>query len=318
MQYFKVQFRLVSPLGTPLAADTLFGHLCWSIAYGDGGEGAVKEFLDAMNGESPPLLLSDPFSSGMLPIPILPNPPDLRGKSTKDQDHIKDLRKRTLMPEPAFFECCGKLSPDRLLRTLDKAGALSSDTEAVLVPHNHVDRFGGGTIQGGIFFQPDEFPKLENRYDLYVASFDFKEEEIMEMLSKATEGGYGRDKNTGRGVIEWLKVEPWTPPTVANPNAVMLLGPCVPAANDPTDGYWKIKAKTGRLGGHWAIEENPFKKTIMMLQAGSVLETKNPKPYYGRMVKNAHPDPELGVQHYGLAMALPLHLDSTSTKERVA
>ena len=322
LQYFKIRFRLVSPLGTPLAADTLFGHLCWSIAYGHGGETALTEFLNAMNGETPPLLLSDPFPAGMLPVPILPsvNQQKWQEKSTEEQDRLKTLRKRTFMPETAFRDCCGNLSPDRLLQVHPETDVSASGKETALVPHNHIDRIGGGTIQGGIFFHEDVFVdhqpgKMYDMFDLYVASFELDADRIKKMLFKATEGGYGRDKSTGRGVIDWQNIEPWIPPKVANANAVMLLGPCVPEANDPTDGYWKIKAKAGRLGGHWAIDENPFKKTIMMLQTGSVLKTETPKPFYGRMVEQAHPNlPE--VRHYGLALALPIHLDLT--EERAA
>ena len=312
LRYFKIRFRLASPLGTPLAADTLFGHLCWSLVYGDNGENKLREFLDAMSGESPPLLLSDPFPSGMLPIPVLPSAPQM---PTLEPDTIKNLRKRTLMTTESFLACCGNLSPTGLLQTLAKADEPFASTETTLVPHNHVDRLGGGTIEGGIFFHEDEFPKKENVYDMYVASPIDEANPIKEKLSKATEGGYGRDKSTGRGVIDWLEIEPWTPPTVSHPNAVMLLGPCAPATDDPTDGYWKIKAKAGRLGGHWAIDKNPFKKTMMMLQAGSVLLTETPKDFYGRMVENAHSDPELGVRHYGLALALPIHLVSTEGRD---
>ena len=222
------------------------------------------------------------------------------------------------MPESAFCDCCGSLSPKRLMEVLVNASEAADDMQEMLVPHNRIDRFGGGTIQGGIFFQEEMFvdPQRGKMYDMYVASFVYDASRIEAMLAKATEGGYGRDKSTGRGVIKWEKCESWSPPLMTNANAVMLLGPCAPAASDPTDGYWKIKAKAGRLGGHWAIDENPFKKTITMLQSGSTLMTESPKPFYGRMVENVHPN--LPVRHYGLALALPVRLENNGPKERAA
>lgn len=321
MQYFKVRLKLLSSLATPLAADTLFGHLCWSIVYGDGEEKKLAEFLDAMSGQTPPILLSDPFPKGMLPVPVLPsiNLKNWAGKSTEELDRMKDLRKRTFMSQESFTQCCGKLAPERLLTVLaegpDETKESGIFTQVDLVPHNRVDRFGHGTVLGGVFFTEETFvdPAKGAEYDLYVGSTSYSAKEIETLLLRAVEGGYGSDKSTGRGVIKITAVEPWTIPSVANPNAVMLLGPCAPAQNDPTQGFWKIKAKAGRLGGHWAISENPFKKTIMMLQAGSVLQTPTPKPFYGRMVENAHPElPQ--VRHYGLALALPIHLEETEEK----
>ena len=97
-------------------------------------------------------------------------------------------------------------------------------------------------------------------------------------------------------------------PQVDRPNAALLLGPCVPAENDPVDGFWDIYAKEGRLGGHWASGHyNPCKKPVTMLRSGSVLMSETPETFYGRIVEGIHPDLS-EVMHYGLAPALPVRL----------
>jgi len=163
----------------------------------------------------------------------------------------------------------------------------------------------GGTIEGGIFFTEEYFFVPDtNVFDMYVLS-EYTDEMLQETLNAALEGGYGRDKSTGKGIIEVVCVKPACLPKADNPNAVMLLGPCVPAASDPVRGFWTIKAKQGKLGGHWAVTEHYRKKTVMMLQAGSLLLTDSPKSFYGSIVHKVHNTlPE--VVHYGLAMALPL------------
>jgi CRISPR-associated protein Csm4 len=315
MQYFKAVLRLVSPLGTPLAADTLFGHLCWSMAYRN-NETVLKEFLDEMQSEHPPILFSDPFPKGMLPVPVLPAV--LPKDSSDNSDKVKKARKVTIFNESAFFRIRDCLSSTNLMREIitglnnsNENNSVNENTEVTtLVPHNRIDRIGGGTISGGIFFLEETFvdTNIGTKYDLYIGS-SYEVTKIETLLKETLEGGYGRDKGTGRGQIELIEIEPFELPPLQNANAGMLLGPCVPAKNDPVEGYWKIKAKAGKLGGHWAITENPFKKTIMMLQAGSIFKTEKPKPFYGRLISDVHAQ-LLEVRHYGLSLVLPVHLEN--------
>ncbi|MGC8862247.1 MAG: hypothetical protein ACP5R5_05650 [Armatimonadota bacterium] len=77
MRTFRVRFRLVSSLGTPFHADTVFGHICWAIRYLE-GEKSLEEFLAAFDGV-PPLLLSDGLpvigDKCYVPYPALPARP---------------------------------------------------------------------------------------------------------------------------------------------------------------------------------------------------------------------------------------------------
>jgi len=305
MKLYKAQLRLLSPLGTPLAADTLFGHICWSMAYREGDEKLAK-FLRRMDSDAPPLLLSDPFPAGNLPVPVLPL--QHNANDEKDRDRYKDLKKIRYISISRLAECCKALNSTAILEHLSQQIDGKQNEKLFLSPHNHVNRLGGGTVEGGVFFTEDIYPDSGNSlYDIYINSDEYDASQLKMILTDALAGGYGRDKSIGRGVIEVGVVEQAKLPDAENHNAVMLLGPCVPAQTDPTKGFWSIKAKTGRLGGHWAISEFPFKKTIMMLQAGSILQTDKPNPFYGRIVHNVHPElPK--VVHYGLAMVLRVRL----------
>ena len=107
----------------------------------------------------------------------------------------------------------------------------TGESGKVLVPHNRIDRLGGGTISGGVFFQEEEsVDVVKGRlYDCYAASPEYDARHIHLMFAQALQSGYGRDKSIGRGVIDVINVESWSPPTVENSNAVMLLGPCARA-----------------------------------------------------------------------------------------
>jgi len=77
MRCFRIRFRLVSSLGTPFQADTIFGHICWAVRYLEGEE-ALQAFLAAYR-DVPPLLVSDGFpvvgDLFYLPRPTLPAGP---------------------------------------------------------------------------------------------------------------------------------------------------------------------------------------------------------------------------------------------------
>lgn len=306
MKTYKARLKLTSALGTPLAADTLFGHICWSMVY-DAGTQALGKFLGAMDSDEPPIILSDPFPADMLPVPVLPR----RHMGT---DNVKDLLRIRWLPTSQFQQCQERLSFDTLIEQLARCPQVPLESQESLAPHNHVSRLGGGTVEGGIFFTEDMFVDSQGAlYDLYILSDTYTADQLHDLLTLAVQGGYGRDKSTGRGTIEVQSVSPMVLPVIEAANAVMLLGPCVPATSDPLKGYWNIRAKAGKLGGHWAITENPHKKTVMMIQAGSVLLTDTAKPFYGRMVHNVHPDiPD--VVHYGIAPAIPVRIVQDSVE----
>ncbi|HDK26256.1 MAG TPA: hypothetical protein ENG48_04085 [Candidatus Atribacteria bacterium] len=70
MNGYKVIYQIKSPVITPFQADTIFGHLCWAIKYIKGEESLI-DFLKIYDHEKPPLILSDGFPEGFLPMPIL-------------------------------------------------------------------------------------------------------------------------------------------------------------------------------------------------------------------------------------------------------
>jgi len=54
---YRLRLRFRSACGTPLQADTIFGHLCWALRYLQ-GEDRLQEFLSAFH-DGTPLVLSD-------------------------------------------------------------------------------------------------------------------------------------------------------------------------------------------------------------------------------------------------------------------
>jgi len=345
MNCLLIHLELQSALGTPLAADTLFGHICWGMYY-NRGEKVLQQFLAEMAGKDPPLVISDPFPKGFLPAPVLPaltgdeknellqfitdmNWADLRripgfagpdhaaGTPSRIEAHdvLKILSRRRWLPIDLIRETLSEISLARLIdMQLRLTVNVPPEPVAALSPHNRINRLSGGTVEGGLFFSEDTFiPDEARQYELYCLTSKYNEDELGQVLEEALAGGYGRDKSIGRGVIKVLSIEPCQLPGCTEPNAVLLLGPCVPAPSDPHEGYWELSSKSGKLGGHWAVgpgpdgTHNPHKNPVVMLRSGTVLLTDSPEPFYGRMVEGIHPSiPE--VVHYGLAPDLPLRI----------
>ncbi|HDS85032.1 MAG TPA: hypothetical protein ENN97_07560 [Phycisphaerales bacterium] len=349
MKWFDVTLKVQSALGTLLSADTLFGHLCWSIRYRD-GEKALGDFLAAY-GADVPLLLSDPCPVGFWQMPILPRPrpqeenhllkiiqstdktvleknlsdckpaqriTGLRPTFVEAFDILKWLYTLRWLPEEALNSTINGLSSAAILNWfLEKGCGQPNIPKETVVPHNTINRLTGATGDQGSFFFTREHhidPGDPPVFHLVAGSDCYTAEQISDLLTGALAAGYGKFKSRGKGHVTVESVKPIILPTAQNPNAVMLLAACAPTANDPTDGFWKLATKHGKLGGHWAVgphpsgKHNPYKRPLMMLAAGTILKTDAPRPCYGRLVENIHPD-FAEVRHYGLSPAIPVCCD---------
>ena len=67
----RATIALHTPLGTPLAGDTLFGQLCWALRDAAGSD-ALGKALEGYTQGKPWLVVSDGFPAGCLPRPTLP------------------------------------------------------------------------------------------------------------------------------------------------------------------------------------------------------------------------------------------------------
>lgn len=352
MEWFDLTLKVRSALGTPLSADTLFGHLCWDLRWRQ-GEGALTDFLAAYDAGDPPLLLSDPFPEGFWPMPTMPRPapdqqrqlekiiqseekakltknlPDCRAvlnmtgskpTATETFDILKWLLKLRWLPEAVLEATADQLSSAAILsHFLEKGCGQPTMPVETVVPHNTINRLTGTTGDENSFFFTRELhinPTNPPVFHMLTGSAVYTQDQIRQWFESALAAGYGKYKSRGKGRVTAESIRPITLPKAQKPNAVMLLAACIPAANDPADGYWRLSTKFGKLGGDWAVgphpsgRHNPYKKPVTMLKAGAVLKTDSPRPFYGRLAAGVHTDfPE--VRHYGLSPAIPVCYEFT-------
>jgi CRISPR-associated protein Csm4 len=322
MNMLRVALGLRSALGTPLVADTLFGHLCWGLAYHE-GDSAVRDFLAATAGPDPPLVISDPLPAKHWPMPVLPPLSHTARETLRTEygaadrieawDHIREVLRRPWIPHAVWPDIAGNLDAFAVARALLSAQAPAPPSLVeTTVAHNTIDRLSGRTLQeGGFFFSRQEFPGPEADFDVWVRSA-YAPARVQQLFEWGLEGGYGRDAGTGLGQVAVGSVEPAELPPSERANAIMTLGACVPDATDPTRGFWNIDVRHGKLGGAWAHGQDEeagtaFKHPVVFLARGAVLCTDDPHPVLGRVVANVHPTrPE--VVTCGRTLAVPVRV----------
>lgn len=312
MKSYRVEITPRSPWGTPLHADTLFGHLCWGLLYTQ-GELALQNFLDEFATATPPLILSNGFPKGYLPRPVFPTTTKLQeGQDAKDR---KKLKRVSLLKEEWFLKARDGLSEDKIQEALldDREQVGEQDPwQEELGYHNTIDRHTNTVRDEGGFFQSLDLHFRGLQLNVYVKTDYFSETALPELFDVIAKGGFGRDKSTGLGSFHFT-LSSFNFPSLPGTNAFIALSNFVPAPQDPTDGWYDLTTKFGKLGGDFAIgpasaegRHNPFKKPIIMLRSGSIFQDAEVREWYGRLVADVHTNP--AIRHYGLCYPLEIRL----------
>lgn len=294
MQLYKVRLKAKSWLSSQWQADTIWGHLCWGLKYLY-GEQKLSDFIQAYITSQPPLLLSNGFPDDLLPRPTLPYPPSKEREEFKRQ---KDAKKVDYLTEEEFC---------RALRGETFYPSPKHSIKSRVTLKNQINRITGTTGEEGNLYSFEEY-----HYEFITIYLKITEgwEDITQALFKyIAETGYGKRKSVGYGWLEMLDFQSFS--GFASPreaNAFVSLSNFVPAAHDPTQGYWKVLIKYGKLGEEYANSVNPFKKPLIMFSAGSVFYDSPIRDYYGRLVhelSSAYSE----VAQYGFALPVPLKLE---------
>ena len=342
---YKIHLEIISSVVTPFQADTLFGTICWGIALLEGNR-ALKKFLELYkNKETIPLIISDGFVEGYLPMPVLrplslKESEDLADKQLPEKDPIKkveymdlirDFKRVPYLPIEYLKINNGILSHLKLLEDYLKnkisTAAMHQIAEDVHIIRTSIDRYSGKAMEGRLYNTREKF--YNKKVIIYVKLRNGGALDI-EWLKRIFIGyigisGYGADKSTGKGRIRVESIEVKDDlPHSDNPNAFISLSSFVPDENDPLEGWYSSLLKYGKLGEHYAnssidkidpdtgekIGNNPFKRPLLMLKAGSVFKLKENeglRPFYGRIIENIHWDRD--IIHYGFVFPMGLRLE---------
>jgi len=314
MNAYCLTLEVRSPLGTPLAADTLWGHIAWGIRW-NAGEAALEEWLNRYDSE-PPLVLSDLLPAGFVPRPALPPVP--RGETPpteQEANQRKQLAALRWLPQSLWSELAENLTPETLEQAISQCvedGMLPPAPLTEGVVHAGVNRLTGGTEQptgGSLFAVERTFYPEPTRFDLWVRSPE-PLDTVRQWCEQGLAGGYGRDAATGAGHIVVVDAVEAALPSVETANAAVALGCFTPATGDPQRGFFRAGVRCGRLGGDFANGPLPSgatqrqKRPIAVFEAGTLLVSlENTPPVVGRVLQNVHELPQ--IRHYAITLLLP-------------
>ena len=330
---YRARLALKGPISAPWQADTIFGHICWTVR-DLWGEAALDELLAECRAGTPPFTVSDAFPADFLPklevaeelFDRVCSPSERASLPAK----LEWLSRRSLLPLPAF-ESLRRGEPfDLDPRTIGREPALMP----VRCERRTIDRFAGkfdASIPGSrnVFVPapPSEDDGVRGTsagaasehpvYSIYVKAGRDWPEKIETCFKTMAIGGMGGGASVGMGRFELLAMERFCFAPIEKANGFVSLSHFTPARSDPTEGSYRLSIKRGRIGRPLS-GASPFKRPVFMLTPGSCFRTDSqPSEIYGRAVENIS-DSNPAVMQMCFAFALPIRLPWWGELGRVA
>lgn len=316
MEIYQVILEPQSPFSSPIQSDTLFGAFCWSWKrlY---GENSLLDLLGEYKKGSPPILFSNLFPYGLLPMPMkkMSYLNAEKREGSKEQrlakyQRLKKLKKQKYVTLDNF---------NRYVAGENTMGEEDNGLATVISYGNQVNRkLGtvGADDEGGLFTREEYYFVNQGLKDVKTPvkvwflmkvnnKYERKLRPVVELMCVLGIGGH---KSIGRGLCRLEECSVFSGINVPeNPQAFVTLSSFIPDIQDPVEGYYQILLKYGKTDREYAASEKPYKKALVMLSEGSVFKTQNVKPYYGRIIHNVSALNE-DIVHYGLAFPVPIRL----------
>lgn len=344
MKTYIVTIKPCSGFGTPIKGDTLFGNICWQIAYHEGlWETSLEKLLE--NYESDPFLvvssaypkLKDGFALKKPDLP-LDNLFDFvnmeiaerikKRKEFKQKQWMvvsKNKPLSNLKADELYFnekQLIDKLSIAKNLELEQKRGKkkVESFIYNYTQSHNTINRLSGTTGEGQ--FAPYEvnqfvyFPEMELVIFVGLRE-DIRIEQVVAALKCVGETGFGKDASTGLGRFSVENYEETELHSFGSqsPNALYTLAPTVPEKDVFRQIFFTPFTRFGRHGDILARSGNPFKNPVIMADEGAVLIPSDNnifnKLYIGTAVKNVSKcQPNSVVQGYSLYIPVKIEVSN--------
>jgi CRISPR-associated protein Csm4 len=260
MSTYAFDLTFLSPVTHLPSAQSLFGHLAWWERYSQ-GEDALEALLHAF-ADSPPFLLSSAFPAGFLPKPLLPPVQDERLEDSRFRKLSKRLRYLSFPAFQGVIEHGERAFLDLVER---EDGTTRAQLEIVTRTRVGINR-QTGTAQEGILFT-ETVTQPQGRWTVYMRPLHgaYSPDWLAASLRAIGEQGYGGRASVGLGRFSVAGPQEVVLPEAKGANAYTTLAPCLPHA----EGYYALETYWGRLGGHFAHHDNPFKRPYLRAKVGS-------------------------------------------------
>lgn len=310
MVLYKANIIPKSAFSSPLQSDTFFGAFCWSYRYLY-GEDALEKLLQKSVYEKPQIIFSNACPKDYLPLPMGIYDTErknfntvLMAEAKKIYQENKKYKKCTLVHKDAFKKIQNGIREGYLQFLADEQMV---QAESI---HNMVGRADGtvGSAEGSgsLFVRNEFYTDGYKSFDVYILS-ELDKNKICEVLLLMCELGIGAGKSSGKGHFEFVAINEETElRNCQNANGYMAISNFIPAADDPSDGWYKTFVKYGKLDREYAAGNFPFKKPLLYIQSGAVFKTSYPEPWYGSCITNAAA--VKGVVINACTIAVPIYI----------
>lgn len=306
MKTLKLTLRPLAQFGTPLAGDTMFGHLCWAVRERH-GEARLADLLEGYTKGQPFLAISDGFPADFLPRPTVPDA--VLGREVQPEQR-KLARQLIWLPAGAAH----------LPLAAWLAEAQRHDMrETAVITQNTINRITGTT--GTQQFAPRQVERdtylLDARLDMYAVLDEDRLDpaSLRQLIEDVGAMGYGRDASTGLGkfAVEAMVEQHWRR---TDGRHWLTLAPCAPdvAALAATQCYYQPVTRFGRHGNVGVRLGVPFKRPLLMLNTGALLTAREASPWLlhgrglgGRAAPLSAVIPD--TVHQGYAPVVPLNVE---------
>jgi CRISPR-associated protein Csm4 len=321
VKLYRTRLNLGSASLSHWQADTVFGHLCWSLVRRR-GESALREFLARFEGEDrdPPVLVSDGFPDAYLPRPLhLPAwaagaglaAPSAPAAAVSKLQRIQSAQQRkqqagaNWLTIEDFNRARNGLAPEHALTDAGIAQSLHIHVQ----PKNQIDRLTGTTgADAGQLYELTEI--VMPIVTLYWKIADGHLGVVRDFLDDLAMSGYGKRKTIGYGQLSApVALEAFDGfEEVSGAGGFVTLSRFIPHRGDPAEGVWETVVKYGKLGEEFAVSGSPFKKPLIQMTRGSCFRDASPREWYGRMIEGVSTID--AVRHYAFAFALPMRWEN--------
>lgn len=269
MQILHFTLLPLSAFGTPMAGDTLFGQLCWTLRH-QLGNTRLNDLLQGYTQGLPFAVVSDALPAGHVPLPSVPS----RLWQLNAAGDRKQLKRRRWMPLQALAR------PFAQWQSLAKTDAEVAPKPTIerAQPHNTINRQTGTTGEGA--FAPYAMPQIwfhpDMRLDVHVVLDEARlgVAEFSAALDAIGATGFGRDASIGLGKFQCVGQAAATawPCGADTPNSFLTLGPSAPQGQGMCHvrSSWQVATRFGRHGDAAVQSGQPFKRPVLLAKAGSV------------------------------------------------
>jgi CRISPR-associated protein Csm4 len=266
MRSYRYTLRPLSAFGTPMAGDTLFGQLCWTLRH-QLGNARLHSLLQGYTEGRPFTVLSDALPAGHVPMPSVPS----SLWQTPANGDRKELKRRRWLPLSAL----GLAFPTWQSHARSDADVAPQSVRAQ--SHNSINRLTGITGEGQ--FAPYVMPQIwfdpAMCFDLHVVLDEalLSLVELTEALDFMGATGFGRDASIGLGKFECIgdaTIVTWA--NHSDANSYLTLSPCAPQGLGfcPVRSTYQIATRFGRHGDAAVQSGQPFKRPVLLAKSGGV------------------------------------------------